>query len=341
MNARINRQGLGRTIPSAVRREVRRRCKFGCVVCRNGFYEYEHLVPFAEVAQHDPDHICCLCEACHSRVTRGQWSRDLVRARYTKIQQATTQDIGEPRGPLDFHTGAAALAVGDLVYAPLVQTVVRYYGDDLIQLTPGAPGQPGMISAVFTDDDGNAILELDENEWVGSLEAWDIDVEGPRITVRKRAGVVALQLRLEPPGRIVVERLDMRIGSHHILVSERGYAVGAHTADGRVMWMSPEIRVTKSMPMAAAIEITPGRQLRERVQYYDAIGKGISMATEEGFFILHSPAGVMLPEYDISVASWCSFDLYSVASGPRTLAEMRDAVFFQAPRDMRQFMATG
>jgi len=34
-----NRHGLHRRIPAAVEREVRQRCKFGCVICRAGFYD--------------------------------------------------------------------------------------------------------------------------------------------------------------------------------------------------------------------------------------------------------------------------------------------------------------
>ena len=42
-----NRHGLSRHIPASVTREVRQRSKFGCVMCRIGFYEYEHINPGA------------------------------------------------------------------------------------------------------------------------------------------------------------------------------------------------------------------------------------------------------------------------------------------------------
>lgn len=69
--------------------------------------------------------------------------------------------------------------------------------------------------------DGNAelgveILRLEENEWIGSLKTWDIEIVGQQITARGEKGNVALQLRLDPPGRIVVRRLDMRLGDSHI-----------------------------------------------------------------------------------------------------------------------------
>lgn len=337
MATRINRQGLGRDIPADVRREVRRRSKFGCVICRNGFYEYEHIIPFAEIRRHDPDHICCLCEQCHGRITRGQWSKDRVRASYTAIQQQTSEEAGPPAGPLDFHSGDAVLAFGDLVYAPAVQTVLRFYGDNLIQLSPGADGDPGAISAVFTDDDGNCVLELEENEWVGSLDAWDIEVVGPRISVRKRLGVIALQLRLDPPGRVVVERLDMRIGAHHILASDQSYAVGAYFEDGDLGWVSPHVMVTASAPHGAAIEMADLDELLQR----DRTGRGARLATPDGNFIMHGGVGVLVPALEVSIASGCNFRLMSSTLGRRSLQEMREAVFHLPPPEMRRFLGTG
>lgn len=341
MNTRVNRQGLGRHIPSEVRREVRRRSKFGCVICRGGFCVYEHLEDFVGVDEHDPAKICLLCESCHGRITRKQWSKDRARLAYEQIQAHTRAEAGEPRGPLDFHTGQAELALGDLVYAPAVTSVLRYFGQDLIKLHPGKPGEPGAITAVFTDDEGNAILALDENEWVGSLDAWDIEVEGPRIVVKQKLGVVALQLRLDPPGRIVIERLDMRIGNHHVLASEHGYAVGVHFEDGHMNWTSPRLVVTGAAANGIAIEIEDGAILRERFNGFKAAGKGVWLATADESIIMHSPAGAMIPQLGISIASWCSFDIFNVAAGAKTLNQMRDSVFFKPARDMRMFLASG
>ena len=341
MNSRVNRQGLGRYIPADVRREVRRRSKFGCVVCRDGFCIYEHLDDYVGVEVHDPARICLLCESCHGRITRKQWSKDRARLAYEHVQAQSREEAGEPRGPLDFHAGQVELAIGDLLYVPAVACVLRYFGEDLIRLRPGLPGEPGTISAVFTDTNGNAVLELDENAWVGSLDAWDIDVEGQRITVRQRAGVIALQLRLDPPGRIVVERLDMRIGKHHVLASENGYAVGVHLVGDHMNWMSPKLTMTKAAENGVAIEIQDGNKLRERFNYFKAIGKGVWHANADESFIMHSPAGVMIPQLGISIGSWCSFHFYHVAAGAKTLEQMRDAVFFKPSKEMREFLASG
>ncbi|MDZ4125174.1 MAG: hypothetical protein U1E02_13505 [Hydrogenophaga sp.] len=227
------------------------------------------------------------------------------------------------------------------MYAPAVTSVLRYFGQDLIKLHPGKLGEPGAISAVFTDDEGEIILALDENDWVGSLDAWDIEVVGPRIVVKQKLGIVALQLRLDPPGRIVIERLDMRIGDHHVLASEHSYAVGVHFKDGHMNWISPELVVTRAAANGIAIEIEDGAILRERFNGFKAAGKGVGLATANEDIIMHSPAGAMIPQLGISIASGCSFNMYVVAAGAKTLDQMRDAVFFKPAREMRSFLASG
>ena len=122
-----NRHGLARSIPDRIKREVRKRSKFGCVLCRCAFYEYEHIdPPFEHATSHDPSKICCLCSSCHSAVTRGQRSKQSVAAAYATIQSASAENVPPPVGPLDFYGGGAELRIGGLHYSPLVQTVPAF-----------------------------------------------------------------------------------------------------------------------------------------------------------------------------------------------------------------------
>ena len=67
-----NKHGLSRTIPEPVKREVRQRCGFGCVVCGSAIVQYHHFNPLFEEAQvHFADGINLLCGKCHDKVTRG------------------------------------------------------------------------------------------------------------------------------------------------------------------------------------------------------------------------------------------------------------------------------
>jgi hypothetical protein len=49
----------------------------------------------------------------------------------------------------------------------------------------------------------------------------------------------------------------------------------------------------------------------------------------------------MIPQLGISIASWCSFNMFEAAAGAKSLPQMRDAVFSKPAREMRQFLASG
>jgi hypothetical protein len=338
--AEVNQHGLNRYIAADVRRDVRQRSRFGCVVCRRGFYQYEHIdPPFENATRHDPERICCLCGSCHDSVTRGQLSKEFVMASYRKIQAQQQSEILPPVGPLDFHDGSAELMIGGLLYNPAVQTVLRYHGEDLIRVVPGRNGEPGLISAVFTDESGCDVLHLVENEWVGSLSNWDIEVVGQRLIVRRERGDISLQLRLDPPGRIVVERLDMRIADGHVLATEQTYAVGRHITDGTVHWVHAGIQIRRSSPLGAAIEFTDPETLETRdVQLQ---GTGQELAAADRRVVMNSNAGVMVKPIGIVIASLCGgFDLAELAIGNQPLDEMR-RVILSHPGELGRFISTG
>src|SRR2546426_10590595 len=58
-----------RDIPRPVKRAVRQRCAFGCVVCGLPLYEYDHLSGWRH--GHHPSQITLLCDQHHKEKTNG------------------------------------------------------------------------------------------------------------------------------------------------------------------------------------------------------------------------------------------------------------------------------
>lgn len=335
-----NKHGLSRHIPSAIKVEVRQRSKFGCVLCRAGLYEYEHIdPPFENATQHDPARICCLCSSCHSAVTRGQRSKASVAAAYEDIQVKTIEEAGRPVGPLDFYGGNAELRIGGLCYSPLVQTVLRHNGLDVIKVTPGHGVMPGSISALFTDEHGCPVLRLVDNAWEGSTENWDIEVVGSRIAVRNRDGILSLKLRLEPPGVIVIEHLDMRFRDCHLMVSESAYAAGRYLSNGTIAWVFAQLQITRTTLAAAAIEFTSKDVLIARLM---AIGsRDQQLATADGKIVSSSGVGCLWVPLGISIASLCGgFNEYGFSGGVRPIDGVRRMVL-RGPRALSYYLGTG
>ena len=78
---RINKHGLKRSdLGMALKRSIRQRSGFGCVVCGNAIGEYEHVDPeFADAKEHDVNGMTFLCIQCHGKVTKGHLSKETVK----------------------------------------------------------------------------------------------------------------------------------------------------------------------------------------------------------------------------------------------------------------------
>ena len=50
-----------RNIPAEIKRQVRQRCGFGCIICGLPIYEYEHMEEWAKVKRHRTEEITLLC----------------------------------------------------------------------------------------------------------------------------------------------------------------------------------------------------------------------------------------------------------------------------------------
>jgi hypothetical protein len=196
-----------RYVPAGVRREVRQRCGFGCVLCGLGIYGYEHFDPdFKDAREHRAEGLTLLCMQCNQKRRRNHLSVETVRAANAGpkcLEQGFANDsfdFGQEPIEVKFagvtFTGCEHLiAIGD---TPLLSVS-----------GPEGPRQAYRLSGRFHNAAGDSILTIDDNVWQGNGDNWDIECSGPRITIRNKPGDTALVLKSEPPTSLVVERLDM------------------------------------------------------------------------------------------------------------------------------------
>jgi hypothetical protein len=62
-NEEINNSS--RNIPEPIKREVRKRCGFGCIICGLPLYQYHHLSGWANTKEHVAEDITLLCDRHH------------------------------------------------------------------------------------------------------------------------------------------------------------------------------------------------------------------------------------------------------------------------------------
>lgn len=221
----VNKYGLPRHIPEEVALEIRRRSKFGCVVCRCAIYQYEHIDPeYAEAKAHDPDRICLLCGGCHDRVTRGRLSKRTVVARYAEIQRSN--DVKRPFEELDLCTQNIRVGMGTAMFE-YAERLIRVNGRDLLTVTPPANGSAfPTVNGVFCDREGRQSLQITDNVCEGPTDAWDIRVVGRQVTIKSGEDRTALVLDVDPPDTVTIAQLDMYLDNCHVICNDDALFVG-------------------------------------------------------------------------------------------------------------------
>ena len=206
-----NKYGLDRKIPPDIKRAVRQHCGFGCVVCGLGIIEYEHVDPkFCKAKEHDADKIALLCPQCHSKVTRGFLSKEKIKK---AMQQPLCKQQGFAKEVFDFCGGHPSLQFGGVLLSNC-PIPIQVGGQPLFKIEkPEQEGGPFRLSGVFCDSNGKITLQIMENEWIASTNSWDVEVLGGAITIREAPRKIHLKLAVEPPQKLIVERLDMSLNN--------------------------------------------------------------------------------------------------------------------------------
>jgi len=219
MTPDTNRFGLSRNIPGDVKRNVRKRCGFGCVVCGSAIYDYEHVSPeFKDARFHDPNCIALLCPTDHLKKKRGLLSDDDY-LRHIKAPAALDKGFSFT----DWSAGSFApeILLGSFTFTG--GTSILEVGNKLLLgFTPPEEecSPPGLILRYF-DRRGIESFSIFNNEIQCQNEAFDIEAIGATWTVRSELRKIDLVLRFDPPTRITVERFHFRY-SHWKLIAELG-----------------------------------------------------------------------------------------------------------------------
>ncbi|MCL5279675.1 MAG: HNH endonuclease [Planctomycetes bacterium] len=232
LQGEFNKHGLPRQIPNPIKREVRRRSGFGCVVCGATVYTYHHFdPPYADAKKHDPKGITLLCAECHSNATKGLLSDDTIRKK-TKAPRCLEQ--GSSHFKLDIGGQFPIVHFGNslLVGNP---TIIRAFGKPLFAVDrPEKSGAPFRISALFYDREGRETCRIVENEWHGFIANWDIECTGNQFEVHRAHGEIAFRMRHVPPNELAVDRLDMFYRGFRVIIQPDGRTT-TYLPDGQ-MW---------------------------------------------------------------------------------------------------------
>lgn len=334
-----NKYGLSRSIDESTKKEIRQRSKYGCVVCRSGIIDYEHInLEWIDAKEHNPDNICCLCPSCHAKVTRGFLSKKTVKEYYENIQ--IKKDVKPPSDFFDFHGNETKLYIGNIIYESMPETVLEYCGEQIISIKPGNRIERASINAKFTDSFGVECFNISGNEWIGKNENFDLEVTGARFIIKK-SNRTYLKLKNEPPGKIIVEQLDMRYKDIHILASDQDLAIGRYNGYGNnLIWLHLKIRIDKLLNSPKVIiieninalndEYTQGISATKPKIITNQVGsEEFALLTDQKLALNYklSQTGVYWPALGIQIAKGCDIAISGLLAGVASLEHARKNFF--------------
>ncbi len=215
-----NTHGLSRSIPDKIKRSVRQRCGYGCVICGNAIYEYDHFDPeFKDSKKHSEDKITLLCMQCHGKKTRGFLS-------LKKVKQANDNPKAKQNGffeNFDFGGQYPKVFIGSNVISNC-QNIILVEGKSILKIDPPEEkGAPFLLSGCFFDENSNGILKINKNEWRGNPESWDVETTAGRIIIKTKATYTTTVLDVDVkdlPNQLTILNLNMKYKEHRFLVSK-------------------------------------------------------------------------------------------------------------------------
>ncbi len=192
-------------ISEPVKRTVRQKCGYACIICRQIPYDYDHWPhPYSGPESDRADNLILLCDSCH-RKRPSTYSNIIIKQFLNNIS----------RTPPGFSL-AATQSNFSIVWPGVTiqsrQSDIRIGGKEIvnIQVTDN-PLEPVIITASFTNRAGHIVSEITRNEQSHILKifrdnVWDVQWLSNRGIFRQKLGDVYLDISLSS-SEIKIRRL--------------------------------------------------------------------------------------------------------------------------------------
>ncbi len=212
-----NRFGLSRYIPAAIRKQVRRRCKFGCVVCGSAIVTYEHIDPvFSDAKVHDPTRITLLCGHRQLESSKGLLSKQ-------SIQESDAKSKGSQRGYVDsiFDLGGKvpSLVMGGNELDLKPNQILSINGLPVFKIEhPERKSRKWRLSGIFYGEKNQCLCYIESNELRLLADNYDIVQESNRFFISNEKGNRIFELEINPPDKLILKIMKLVVDGNEISI---------------------------------------------------------------------------------------------------------------------------
>lgn len=222
-------QTTSRNIPEPIKREVRQRCGFGCVICGFPIYEYEHMEEWAIVKRHVADEITLLCDQHHKEKTAKLLPKE-------KVFEANNNPYNLQNGvskPYNMHYygNNAEVEYGNNKFS------LQYNNSDRqIQMVPLMIDNIPLIyitlleghyllNLILFDKYNKPILQIKDNQLFYMVDTWDIKMVGSTLTINQASRDILIQISFQPPSKIIIVKGKFLLNGVEVLISSENILI--------------------------------------------------------------------------------------------------------------------
>lgn len=207
-------------IPEAVRRQVRRECYFGCVICGSPVFDYDHMIDYAVNPEHKADNLVLLCRMHHLDKTAGRLS--LERVRHAKSNPANKKRMNTASYKLEGNSEVEILIGSNRSSAKLSEETSSHHA-----LWVNGVGylvlhfEDGWLtfSMIATDSAGKVLLAVDRGQMTVTTQAWDYRYEGTTLKIWAGRGEVLFEADISNHRVHVVKGMFLTAGADGFIVN--------------------------------------------------------------------------------------------------------------------------
>lgn len=191
-----------------MKRAVRQRCGFGCVVCGLPLYHYEHMVEYHVVKVHELDNLTLLCDRHHREKTSGLLPLSDVRE--ANADPYSLRSGQSAPHALHYSGRGCEARIGGLAHEwPVLSDgglTVALLVDDIPIVAFMRQDERLLLTVQLFGEQNEHVVQVLDNELVYSVEPWDIEMESRRLTIRNAPRDIFVSIEFTPPSLVDIQR---------------------------------------------------------------------------------------------------------------------------------------
>ncbi|WP_336959168.1 HNH endonuclease signature motif containing protein [Chryseobacterium contaminans] len=194
-----------------IKRIVRQRCGFGCIICGSPIIDYDHIEEYHIVKKHEAENITLLCPNHHREKTLGRLPKEKV----IKANENPYNLIKKEKGKseLYFYGNEISIVIGNITLKTkdtgdggfLVPLIVYDEAPMFFKLN----NDDISVNIRLKDKEDNIILLIEESELIVTNGVWDFEYVGKVLTIREKARKIFVEIEFLPPNTIYLKRTNI------------------------------------------------------------------------------------------------------------------------------------